>query len=221
MEIISDPPALKKMLGNGDILSHFETRPLEFRLFCYQKGELLTTPFRPLDNLLFVVRGRVKIYGLREDGGSFSISLGGRNAMLGDMEFVRKDFPAFYTEALEEVLCVALSIEGNRPALAQDSVFLWYLLECMSYKVRMFSLIGHSAQPVADKVLTFLREIQPDHTLHGISTGLMQFHCSRRQLQRVVKKLCSEGRLKKTGKGEYRLAEGALRRDMGEDRLWG
>ena len=68
------------------------------------------------------------------------------------------------------------------------------------------ALIGQAAQPVEEKLVTFLREIAPDHTLHSINAGVMQLNCSRSQLQRVVRKLCALGQLKRIGKGKYRLA---------------
>ena len=77
----------------------------------------------------------------------------------------------------------------------------------MNSMVVTYTLIGHRERSVEERVLTFLRDIQPDHTLHGINRGLMQFHCSRRQLQRVIKRLCDEGKLRKLKKGVYILLE--------------
>lgn len=205
MEYIRDQQRLEQYLRQEKILCRFETENLDFRLVRYQKGELLTSPFKSLPDFLFLVQGKIKIYGLREDGSSFSISQGGDHCMLGDMEFVQRNFSMFYSEAMEEVLCVSLPIEKNRATLERDCTFLNYLLQCVAEKVLMSALVSHAAQPIEERVLTYLREVRPDHTLYGINTGVMQFHCSRRQLQRVVKKLCEEGLLEKTGKGKYKL----------------
>ena len=64
---------------------------------------------------------------------------------------------------------------------------------------------GFPAQPVEEKLVAFLRDLQPDHTLHGMKVGILQIHCSRIQLQRVVRKLCEQGVLEKLGKGQYQL----------------
>lgn len=207
MEYIRDDRLLQRLLNQEKILSHFETEGLNFQLIKYEKHELLCAPGRPLTNLLFLVKGSVRVYGLREDGSSFSVSRGVGQTTLGNLEFVRHDLPVFYTDAVEEVLCVALPIEKNRPALEQDRVFLRFVMDDMANMILMFTLIGSAGQPIEEKVLTFLRDIQPDHTLHGINDGLAQLHCSRRQLQRVVKKLCGDGVLEKIGKGKYRLLE--------------
>ena len=149
--------------------------------------------------------GQVNIYGLREDGSRFSVYLAGQSALLGDVEFVRKEPLPFYTEALEDVLCVALSAERHRERLEKDVRFLNFLLRSVADKFHMFFQMGNPSRPVEEKLIAFLRDLQPDHTLHGMNAGVVQFHCSRSQLQRVVRKLCGEGVLEKRKKGEYRL----------------
>lgn len=187
MKYIHDEKLLERLLIQEGIIEHFETSGLDFRLVEYEKGELICAPGRPLEDILFTVRGTVQVYGLREDG---------------------KWLPVFYTEAVEDLLCVSLPIERNREALERDCVFLMYLLKCINSMVVTYTLIGHREHSVEERVLTFLRDVQPDHTLHSINQGLLQFHCSRRQLQRVVKRLCDEGKLKKLKKGVYVLEEG-------------
>lgn len=206
MEFISDSHILDAVLKREGILELFETEGLRFQLVRYQKHELICAPEQPLKHLLFIVKGSVWVYGLREDGASIPISRGVNRTVLGTMEFARKDLPAFYTEVTEEVLCVALALEENRAALERDRVFMRFVLDNLAEMILTFTLIGHAEQSVEERLLTFLRDIQPDHTLHSITSGLLQFHCSRRQLQRVVKKLCQEGTLEKAGKGRYQLA---------------
>lgn len=205
MEYLSDPGFLEKVLVKWNIPSYFDSEGLRFQLAKYHKGELLVAPFKPMDELLFLVQGRVNIYGLREDGSSFSVYLAGQSALLGDVEFIRREPLPFYTEALEDVLCVALSTERHREKLERDVRFLNFLLHSVADKFHMFFQMGNPAQPVEEKLVAFLRDIQPDHTLHGMNAGVMQLHCSRSQLQRVVRKLCDEGVLEKRKKGEYRL----------------
>lgn len=58
-----------------------------------------------------------------------------------------------------------------------------------------------------EKLLEYLKW-QPEHTLHHLEPACVQMHCSRRQLQRVLKELCGSGKVVKVGRGEYALAEG-------------
>lgn len=205
MRQITNPRLLAQMLEKWDIPSRFDTEALDFRLVRFQKGELLVAPFRPMDSFLFVVEGSVNIYGLREDGSVFSVYLVESGALLGDIEFVRRGDLPLYAEALGEVLCVSLSMERHREALERDVRFLNTLLHSVADKFRLFPLIGQPAQSVEEKLVTFLREIRPDHTLQSVNASVMQLSCSRSQLQRVVRKLCADGTLEKVGKGKYRL----------------
>lgn len=210
MRVIDDPKLLQRMLMRNDVLSCFETQNLDFRLLHYEKGELISSPMIPLKSLLFVLKGSAAAYGLREDGTRFSISQGVGQMMLGALEFVRDDLPAFYTEVQEDVLCAALPIESNRAALEQDRTFTRYLFHCLTEMILAYTLIGHADQSTEEKVLIFLRDMQPDHTLSSINKSVMQFHCSRRHLQRVLKKLCDAGSLEKIGKGKYRLVSSSM-----------
>ena len=68
MEYITDRELLKSTLDEMGLSGRFDSPGLQFQLVEYHKGELLAAPFKPMDRLLFLVRGRVSIYGLREDG---------------------------------------------------------------------------------------------------------------------------------------------------------
>lgn len=208
MEYLSDPRLLEQALAKWDAPSCFASAGLQFQLAKYYKGELLAAPFKPMRQLLFLVRGKVSVYGLREDGSCFSVYPAGQSLLLGDVEFIRGEPLPFYTEALEDVLCVALAMEPHREILEGDARFLHFLLHSVADKFHLFFQMGAPAQPVEEKLIAFLRDIQPDHTLHGMSTGAMQLRCSRSQLQKVVRKLCCAGVLEKRKKGEYRLAQG-------------
>lgn len=205
MKFLSDPALLEEILRKWEIPGRFDTKGLEFRLARFQKGELLIAPFKPMDEFLFLAAGKVNIYGLREDGSMFSVCLVAQGVLLGDIEFVQRAALPFYAEAMEDTLCVELSMEKHRERLKQDVRFLNYLLQSVADKFHQFISMGDAAQLVEEKLLTFLGELQPDHTLHSINAGVIQLHCSRSQLQRVVRKLCQEGALSKISKGKYRL----------------
>ena len=114
------------------------------------------------------------------------------------------DLP-FYTEAMGEVLCVALAVGRYRAALDQDPTFLRFLLDSLGEKVQTVFLLGNSSQPVEEKLLAFLRDFAPDHRITSIHAATMKLQCSRSQLQRAVRSLCDRGLLVRTGKGRYRL----------------
>ena len=58
---------------------------------------------------------------------------------------------------------------------------------------------------IEERLLLYMRNECPFYELKGIEAATMQLRCSRRQLQRILKKLCMEKKIEKTGKGRYRL----------------
>ena len=83
-------------------------------------------------------------------------------------------------------------------------------LRQLAGKLSLSAVMTVSAQTLEEKVLIFLRKVQADHTISSVNQALQAFHCSRRQLQRVLKKLCDEGLVVRTGRGCYRLKERPL-----------
>ena len=69
----------------------------------------------------------------------------------------------------------------------------------------MSAVMDVTVQTLEEKVLLYLRKIQLNHEISSVTQALQPLHCSRRHLQRVLKKLCDEGLIIKTGRGTYKL----------------
>lgn len=69
MKIIQDAVQTAKAVQEHHIDQYFSTRDLPFQLHQYEKGEFLCSPFKPLDDFLFLVNGSVYLYDVRQDGG--------------------------------------------------------------------------------------------------------------------------------------------------------
>ena len=182
----------------------FQTRPPVVRVLQFEKGELLNHPLRPLEQFLIVASGSVTIYDISDSGGIRYVSHAGRGTLLGDMEFCGMEECRFYTESAERLLCIAVPFAENRAVLENDPVFLRFALRQLAQKLSL-STMDTTMQTLEEKVLLYLQKVQPEHTIHSVNEAVLCLHCSRRQLQRVLKKLCDTGTLKKTGKGMYCL----------------
>ena len=186
---------------------HFSQRPPVIKLVEFEKGELLHSPLYSLCQFYIIVNGHVSIYTLNEGGEIRYISQVGCGSLLGDMEFSGADKQALYAEAESAVLCLLLPFRENQSALEQDPVFLRFVLSQLAKKLSFSTVLDISAQTLEEKLLFLLRNLQLDHEISSVNHALQLLHCSRRQLQRVLKKLCDEGLLRKTGRGHYRLNE--------------
>lgn len=205
MHELNDKKLLQKYLVETDILTHFTKRPKDIRLVRYEKGELITDPLKPLTSLMFVVSGTVSIYGIHEDGSRYGITVSNTFSMLGDMEFSGHTAYPFFSEALSIVDCVSIPFFSNKDQLNNDNVFLRYMVSALGEKLELSTQMELVPQTLEDKLLFYLREQTQDHMITSVNETMMRLHCSRRQLQRVLQKLCAEGTIIKTGKGTYRL----------------
>lgn len=191
----------------GEQQAHFRQRPPVLKLVEFEKGEILNDPLQSLSRFYIIVGGSVSIYHLTEDGSIRYIPKAANETLLGDMEFSGAGNQSLYIEAAEAVLCLDLPFRENLEVLENDPVFLRFVLGQLAGKLSLSSVMTASAQTLEEKVLFFLGKVQPDHTISSVNHALQPLHCSRRQLQRVLKKLCNEGLVIKIGRGSYRLKE--------------
>lgn len=208
MEVLHRPAQLQAYFERFHIGSKFTSPDLQFRLLRFGKGECLTAPYQKLNDILFLVKGSVKIYHLRSDGGFSPVASVTPVAILGDMEFATGQPTAYYSETMSEALCIGLSLSRYDSCLREDPIFLNEMLRSVGEKLAMVSSLETSSQGLEEKVLFYLESFCPDGCLHSVNDTVMQLHCSRRQLQRVLKKLCDAGRIEKQRRGAYRLSSG-------------
>ncbi len=203
MQEIRDAARLRAVYQANQKL--FQAPPPVMRLLRFEKGEFLSRPFKKLNQFLLVVEGNVRIYDIHENSSFRGVASGGPGTLLGDMEFCSASYRPFYTEAVEPVLCLALPFAENRAALQNDPVFLWHVLTVLSSKMEQSTHLSVAAQTLEERVLLLLQNPQFGSKIEHLNDALLHLHCSRRQLQRVLKKLCDSGQLVKTGRGCYQL----------------
>ncbi len=212
MKKIRDPAQIHMWMEKGNIRDCFSTPDLDFQLYRYEKGEQITSPDKRLEELLFVVKGTIRVYGLRNNGTISPVNQQNAPILLGDIEFAEQGPTPFFAEAVTDVICIALAIQPYEKLLHTDIRFLHVLLHAYAEKLQLFAFVEAPAETIADRVLLYLKNFCPTHELNGIEAAVLQLRCSRRQLQRVLQKLCAEGEIEKIGRGRYRLATHAEHR---------
>lgn len=205
MKEIRDAAQVQKWITSSQIQEYFDTPDLSFRVYQYERGELILSPNTWFTELLFIVDGSAQIYGIRRNDSLTPVSLIREKAVLGDIEYSRPGYFSFYVQAKTPVTCLALSAERYRKQLDQDVRFLHFLLASVSEKLALFSFFDVSVTGLEEKVLLYMKTICPDGILKGVGEATLPLHCSRRQLQRVLKKLCDDGKIRKMGRGCYEL----------------
>ena len=205
MKTIRDKKLLAYWLEKSGTADCFSTPGLSFSLRRYEKGEPVTVPGKRPEELLFVVEGTVRIYGIRSNGSISPVNQQSAPLLLGDLEFSQGGEPPFFTDAVTLLTCLALPVRQYEKQLRQDVPFLQMLLRSYGEKLRLFAFVDVPAETIEERVLLYLRHVCPSHELRGIEAAVLQLRCSRRQLQRVLAKLCASGEVEKLGKGRYRL----------------
>lgn len=205
MEKIKDDKLKQYYIKKSDIESCISSKGLEFSVYRYKKGEQLTSPDKKLNEILLITEGTIRIYGFRNNGTVSPVNQQNAPVIIGDIEFSQQGNPPFFTDAVTDVVCVAVSLKKYAEILKNDVLFLRTLLHSYAQKLQFFAFVDAPAETIEDRVMLYLDKICPDHCLNGIEGAVLQLRCSRRQLQRVLSKLCQEGKVEKTGKGKYKL----------------
>lgn len=168
----------------------------------YEKDEMMIHPLKDTKEIQFVVEGEVSIYFIDSNGKQLFVSQTNALCVLGDVEFVRHEKPVYFAQANTKVVTIALSIEENQLRLNQDLKFLHFLLNSLVDKLHNKSTNEIMNQSVEEKVMNYM---ELHTTLDNVSVACRNLHCSRRQLQRVLKKLCEDKRIVRLEKGKYVL----------------
>lgn len=206
MKELNEPDQIELYIRKSGIKERLSTEGIIFKVFRYEKGELLASPVEPLDHILFPVEGKAVIYGIRNDGTSFPISEIRKGDIIGDVEFTGSDEPVLFVEASKPVVCLAIDIKAYRKILMNDVTFLQTILASFAGKFRKIITIDAMSGNIEERVLNYMENLSPEHELYRISEVIYTLRCSRRQLQRVLRKLADEGKIMKTGKGRYKLS---------------
>lgn len=206
MKELNEPDQIELYIRKSGIKEKLSTEGIIFKVFRYEKGELLASPVEPLDHILFPVEGKAVIYGIRNDGTSFPISEIRKGDIIGDVEFTGSDEPVLFVEASKPVVCLAIDIKAYRKILMNDVTFLQTILASFAGKFRKIITIDAMSGNIEERVLNYMENLSPEHELYRISEVIYTLRCSRRQLQRVLRKLAEEGKIRKIGKGRYKLS---------------
>ena len=136
MKELNEPDQIELYIRKSGIKEKLSTEGIIFKVFRYEKGELLASPVEPLDYILFPVEGKAVIYGIRNDGTSFPISEIRKGDIIGDVEFTGSDEPVLFVEASKPVVCLAIDIKAYRKILMNDVTFLQTILASFAGKFR-------------------------------------------------------------------------------------
>lgn len=209
MEIITNKKLLDKYIEKYEIDKFFSFwNKYEVKLVKYDKGEIICSDNKKLNEIIFIVKGSLKIYYISSEGKTLYLSFKKAFFMIGEVEFAGEhDSP--YAEAISDVLTVSISIDKYKDLLNEDIVFCRYVIKCLAHKISLSSKNSflnqlHSKESrLALYILTNEENNIVNENWTDISNLLT---ISYRQLMRLLSKFCEDGIIKRTNKkGRYEI----------------
>ena len=207
MNVSHDEKIKKIYKDKHNIDKLFDTPDLKFVLFKYEKDELISSDINGEQYILFVVKGGLKVFNVREDGTLSGINRGEEFTMIGDVEFVDPMSLPTYVEAADEVLCLGLSLKRYGEVLRKDVTFLNYLTQSLVKKIHWSIFFNQGVSNFEEKLIFYVKHRYSGGIIKGTDTLADQIGCSRRQLQRILKKLVEQEKVEKISKGCYQFKE--------------
>ena len=205
MEIINDKALLNRFLKEHHIDAFFSSCQPRFTLLRYWPGEMLTTPFAPSQYLQFIIRGELLLYDMPTENSTVSLQTSHQEIrMIGDMELLDVDFVPFFVEAKSEVITAALYLDQYREALLKDPVFLQHVCRDLASKLRGATDVSMHIS-LRDRLGAYIERCGPGFEIRGVARLAEQLNVSERQMIRVLKSFCEEGRLCHEKAGVYRV----------------
>ena len=199
MKHVTDPALLELYKKKYNVDGLFSTPNLPFRLLRFEKGELLAGLREDPPWLLLNLGGRVKLYAVQEGGDLAPMHLAAnRFSCVNALELLGRKSPA--VEAESTTYCLALPLPECRETLLGDVVFLRFLVDSLAGALALSNHQQLEMTNVEQRVLDYIRQ---RGGVNCVEDATYVLHCSRRQLQRVLRKLCESDTLVKIGRGMY------------------
>ena len=181
------------------------TLPVELFLIEYDAGEMISTPDDKSGMFQFVVSGGISIYFIRDDGTRYSLDSGTGEYIIGDLELFRITNENIYSEVTRKVVAIAFLVKDNGEQLFENAPFMRLIGENLARKLYMVTRLDAIPSNLNERVLSYMEYKCVNHQFKGIEKTAFTLHCSARQLQRVMNELEQDGKVRKIGKGCYRL----------------
>ena len=204
MEMIRDQEKVSAYLKKYHIAEYFSCNPV-FTLRRYLPGELLASPFSKTQYLQFIVEGSITLFDMPSEDTVAGVETPSYRAMLiGDSELFNPDFQTSFVEAKTEVLTLALPLGEYRDRLLNDNVFLRFSCYTLTEKLR-HATAPEQKLPLKEQLKNYIAKANPEESLRDLTQLAYLMHTSTRHLGRVIRELCEEGVLERSGKGIYRI----------------
>lgn len=180
----------------------------------YAKGEFLCEQGFPMEHLLIVTAGRVKVCSMAANGKTLLYCFHDPGRILGEVEFMTNDFASSSVCAVTEAECIAIPHERYRDFLLTNVVFLKRISHTMAEIITETSKNGASniLYPFETRLCAYISTNHENGLFSQKLTELAEYlGTSYRHLLRTLDSLCARSIIEKTAKGYVIKNESKLR----------
>jgi CRP-like cAMP-binding protein len=226
MKTIHDPKQLKHWIDFHHLDQIFPPDLIpSFRLISLGVGEGLYQPGERLKKVYILVKGKMKIYFLQENGSVYLIGFNQDFAIMGDLELF-EDYPLHNeVSAMEPTLLIEIDRDKLMAACWDYPPFLRFMIKHISRKFHSSSVKSNalSRYSLESRLAAYLLTIdsREDHTVSFVKadryTDLANLlGCSYRHLHRILQHFVDQGLIEKKGR-QLRILDHPAIKDLAKD----
>jgi len=170
----------------------------------YKKGEFLCEQGFPLNELLIITEGRVKVFTTASNGKTLLYCFHDPGSILGEVEFMTNAYASSSVCAATDVQCIAIPHERYGSYLTSNILFMNRICLTMAEIVAQNSINNSSniLYPFESRLCAYISMMSENGVFNAKLTELSEFlGTSYRHLLRTLENLCSKGVIEKTEQG--------------------
>ena len=180
----------------------------------YKKGEFLCEQGFPLECLLLVTAGRIKVYSTASNGKTLLYCFDDPGKAVGEVELMTNGYASSSVCAVTEVQCIIIPHERYRDYLMSNVKFLNRICLTMAEIITETSTNGASniLYPFETRLCAYICTTHVNGLFNQKLTELSEYlGTSYRHLLRTLDSLCVKGVIEKTHRGYVIKDEEQLR----------
>lgn len=181
----------------------------------FNAGEVVWTAGSPIDHLLIIVDGRIRV--VREGGGrQHVIHTEGPGGMLGEVPFYTGGPAPATAIAVVPTSCVVLTHRAIESAIAADPSLAWMLLARLAGRVR--TLVDRVDRLALRSATARLAEFLLEHPDTRLTQSALaeELGTVREVVVRALRTLRERGVITSVGRGRYRIRDAASLRALAQ-----
>lgn len=170
----------------------------------FRKGEFLFEQGYPLDDMILITAGRIKVFSQAANGKALLFCCNGPGTILGEVELMTNAFASSSVCAATDVQGIAIPFDRYRDTLLSNITFMNRISLIMAEIVAQNSINGASniLYPFEARLCAYISMTSENGRFNQKLTEVAEFlGTSYRHLLRTLDQLCRKGVIEKSSPG--------------------